>query len=95
MKFEQPKDPNVLKLGFLLSRTWKAPYTNGLTDIWRNRAREYWERIEKRFGLILSEHKTDWAVVDDVGPVVSTYATVRVVMPGERFKLPEGERLEQ
>jgi hypothetical protein len=92
-KFEEPDVP--FKVGQLRTRVWAAPYTNGLTDIWRRRCEEYWERIEKRFGVVMSDRKYDWAVDDALGPVVATYATPLYIVPGERFKLPKGERITQ
>ena len=90
--FEQARTP--FKVGQLRSKTWRAPFTNGLTDIWRRRCMEYWERIEKRYGVIFSEPRNDW--VDDPieGPCVSTFATPLAIVPGERFELPEGARMD-
>ena len=93
MKFEEPRTP--FKLGQLRTKTWKAPYTIGLTDEWRRRCEEYWERIEQRFGVVFSEPRHAWAMDDIFGPVVATYATPLMIIPGERFKLPEGERITQ
>jgi hypothetical protein len=83
--------PNVkIKVGkTLLTRSWKAPYTNGLTDIWRKRCREYWERIEQRFGYVMSEPRNDWVMDDDLGPVVVTYATPIAMLKGERIARPK------
>lgn len=91
LRFEQPRQP--FEYGELRSRVWQAPFTHGLTDVWRRRCNEYWARIEQRFGLIVSEPRHAWA--DDIihGPVVGTYAVVLVVLPGERFVIPAGERI--
>ncbi len=72
----------------LLTKTWKAPYTNGLTDIWRQRCMEYWERVEQRFGYVMSEPRNTWAMDDTHGPVVVTYATPIAMLKGERIKRP-------
>lgn len=90
-KFEAPKKPFVY--GELRSRVWQAPYTNGLTDVWRRRCMEYWERIEQRFGVIVSAPRNAWAMDDIYGPVVGTFAVVLLVMPGERFIVPAGEKI--
>lgn len=93
LKFEEPRTP--FEHGVLYTRTWTAPFTNGLTDSWRRRCFEYWERVERRFGVVMSEPRNDWAVDDIVGPVVVTYATLLYIVPGERFVLPAGERITQ
>lgn len=90
--FEQARVP--FKVGQLRTATWKAPFTHGMTDIWRRRCIEYWERIEKRFGVILSEPKYDWSDDPVHGPCVTTYATPLAIIPGERFELPEGARMD-
>jgi hypothetical protein len=87
--FERPKEP--LFVGKLLTRVWQAPYTNGLTDIWRRRCHEYWERVEQRFGIVVSEPRNAWDEVDGK-PVVATYATVLGILKGDRFDRPESER---
>lgn len=90
-KFEKPARP--FTYSELRSRVWQAPYTNGLTDIWRERCMEYWERIEQRFGVIMSSPRNAWAMDDIYGPVVGTFAVVLLVVPGQRFIVPAGERI--
>lgn len=92
--FEIPRK-GEMKAGVLYTRTWRAPFTNGLTDLWRRRCHEYWERIEKRYGVILSEPRNAWEDFPDTGPVVATYATVLAIVPGERYALPDGEKITQ
>jgi hypothetical protein len=82
LAFEKPDAP--FRVGQLLSKTWKAPYTNGLTDIWRQRCFEYWDRVSKRFGWVFSEPANDWSMDPIHGPVVTTFVTPLYEMPGER-----------
>lgn len=77
-----------LVLGQLYSMTWRAPYTSGLTDVWRERCREYWERVEQRFGIIVTERRDVWAVVEGVGPTVTTFAVPMVKLKGDRIPRP-------
>lgn len=90
--FEQAAVP--FKVGQLRSKTWRAPFTHGLTTIWRQRCNEYWERVEKRYGVIVSEPRNTWADDPVLGPVVVTFATPLAIVPGERFELPEGARMD-
>lgn len=80
--FEQV--PANWKPGLLLSRVWRAPFTHGLTDTWRIRCEEYWERIEQRYGVVLTDHRNTHAIDDIVGPVVATYAAIAWILPSER-----------
>ncbi len=87
--YERPKKP--FKLNTLYTRTWQAPFTNGLTDAWRQRCHEYWERVEQRFGVVFSEPTYTWDDDPVLGPVVMTAAAVLYVMPGERYDGPPTE----
>jgi hypothetical protein len=89
--FERPKKPYLI--GRLYTRVWRAPYTHGLTDVWRVRVAEYWPRVEQRFGVLFSEHKVDWAMDPDLGPVVMSAATCIAILKGERYDRPESERV--
>jgi hypothetical protein len=88
--FERPKTPFVV--GALRTRVWRAPFTNGLTDVWRQRCNEYWERVEQRFGIVVSEPRNAWYDDPDIGPVVASYVTVLGILKGDRFDRPESER---
>lgn len=90
-RFEAPRTP--FTYGELRSRVWQAPYANGLTDTWRQHCVAYWARIEQRFGVIMSAPRNAWTLDDVYGPVVGTFAVVLLVVPGERFILPAGERI--
>ena len=81
--FEQPKKP--FKFGTLYTKVWRAPFTHGLTDVWRRRCHEYWERVEHRFGIVVSEPRNAWADDPAIGPVVATYVTILAILPAERF----------
>lgn len=80
--FEQT--PAHWKPGTLLTKVWQAPMTHGLTDIWRQRCEGYWERIEQRYGVILTDHRNAWEGINGVGPVVATYAAILVILPATR-----------
>ena len=89
--YEKPKTP--FKVGELRTKVWRAPFTHGLTDLWRERCREYWERVEQRFGIVVSERADDWYDDPELGPCVMTAATVLVILKGDRVLVPAGERL--
>lgn len=84
--FDVPDTP--FKIGRLRSKVWRAPYTHGLTDTWRQRCMEYWERIEQRYGVVMSEPRNAWSDDPEVGPVVATYATPIAILKGTRIKRP-------
>lgn len=84
--FDVPEEP--FKIGRLRSKIWRAPYTHGLTNVWRRRCNEYWERVEERYGVVMSEPRHAWEMVDEVGPVVATYATPLAILKGERIARP-------
>lgn len=88
--FDTPKGD--WRKGAAKVRTWKAPYTHGLTDLWRKRCIEYWARVEARFGVIMSEPRNVWGMDPDIGPVVCTYAVVVAVVPGKRVEMPREEQ---
>ena len=75
--------------GILYTKTWRAPFTHGLTDVWRERCRAYWERVEQRFGVVFSERRDAWTDDPEIGPCVVTYATPIAIVPGERIPLGE------
>ena len=81
--FETPKTEFVINK--LYSKTWRAPFTNGLTDLWRQRCHEYWERVEQRFGVVFSEPRNAWTDDLEQGPCVVTYATPLAILSGERI----------
>jgi hypothetical protein len=88
--YEKPKTP--FKIGELKTRVWRAPFTTGLTDVWRKRCNEYWERVEQRFGIVVSEPQHAWDDDPEIGPVVATYATILGILKGDRYDVPESER---
>jgi hypothetical protein len=83
--WEKPRKGAMVK-GRLYVMSWRAPFTHGLTDLWRNRCREYWERIESRFGVVFSERRDAWSDDPVHGPCVTTMATVLLVLPGKRYE---------
>lgn len=78
--FEKPRKPYAV--GGLYSRTWTAPFVHGVTETWAARCRGYWERVEQRFGLILSDHRNAY---DEATGTITTFATVLMILPGERY----------
>lgn len=68
----------------LYTKTWQAPLVNGVTDEWRNRAAGYWERLEKKYGVIWSRPVIDYDA--ETGCIV-TMATPLVLVPGERYEV--------
>ena len=84
--FDVPKTP--FKLNELRTKVWRAPFTHGLTDEWRRRCNEYWERVEQRFGVVMSEPRHAWSDDPEIGPVVATYATPIAILNGERIARP-------
>lgn len=73
-------------LGVLYSKTWKAPFVNGVTDEWTQRVAGYWERIEQKYGLIMSQPAIDY--LDETG-TITTFATVLAIVPGERYRVED------
>lgn len=90
--FDVPNHPHgEFVLGKLYTKVWRAPYTHGLTDKWRQCCVEYWERVEQRFGYVFSEPKYTWSLDPDVGPVVMTAATPIAKLKGDRVPRPRSE----
>jgi hypothetical protein len=81
--YEKPDKP--FEIGQLRTKVWRAPFTHGLTDSWRRRCQEYWERVEQRFGVVMSEPRNAWSDEPGIGPVVATYATPLAILKGERM----------
>ena len=52
------------------------------------RTNEYWERVEQRFGVVMSEPRHAWSDDPEIGPVVATYATPIAILKGERIARP-------
>lgn len=78
--------------GQLLSRTWQAPVVHGVTQIWEERIRGYWERIEQRYGVVVSEPRN---VYDDATGTITTFAALTAVMQGvERRPMGRSEVLQ-
>jgi len=86
--------PAHWKPGLLLSSTWQAPFTHGLTDVWRERCEGYWERIEQRFGVVLTDHRNAWDEVPEVGPCVVTFAAILFILPDVERTAPRPKMLQ-
>lgn len=82
--FEAPRGKPFV-VGQLRTKVWAAPFTHGVTDIWARRCQEYWDRIEQRFGVVLTDHRNAWDTDPEHGSVIATYAVVLAILPGERY----------
>lgn len=71
--------------GTLLTKRYRAPGTHGVPKVWVERLTGYWERIERRYALVLSEHADGWSIEPGVGPIITSYATILAVLPVERI----------
>lgn len=74
--------PAHWKVGTLLTKTWQAPIVHGVTAIWAERCRGYWERIEQRYGVVLTDHRNAY---DDETGTITTFAAILVILPAERY----------
>jgi len=72
------------QMGKLYTKTWKAPFINGVTDEWTNRVAGYWERLEQKYGLIWSRPVITY---DDETGCIFTAATIVAIVPGERYSV--------
>lgn len=71
-------------VGTLYTMTWRTMGVMGVTDEWRKRVAEYWERIEKKYGVIWSAPVIDF---DDATGCIVTAATPLALIPGERYEV--------
>lgn len=71
-------------VGKLYTMTWRAPLVMGVTDEWRNRVAGYWERLEKKYGVIWSRPVIDY---DEETSCIVTMATPLALIPGERYEV--------
>lgn len=86
--YETPKKPFAIKT--LYTRTWQAPYVHGVNETWAKRAFEYWERIEQRFGVVMSDHRN---AHDEETGTITTFATCIAILKGERYPARQSEEL--
>jgi hypothetical protein len=86
--FEEAKEP--WRFGVLYTKTWRAPLVHGLTDIWRERCRQYWMSVERRFGVIFSERRDAY---DEYTETITTMATLLVILPAERYPARQSEEV--
>lgn len=77
-----------LRVGRLYTRTWQAPMVRGVTAIWEQRIRDYWSRVEQRFGIAVSEPRN---VFDGDLGTITTFATVLGVLKGDRYPARQSE----
>lgn len=71
-------------IGVLYTKTWQAPFINGVTDEWRQRVAGYWERLEQKHGVIWSKPVIDF---DEQTSCIVTAATPLALIPGERYEV--------
>lgn len=78
--------------GQLRTRTWRLPWIppQGERDpVWAKRAKDYWMRQERKYGLVMSDFTLMMDDVPGIGPVVTTAATVVMVLAGRRVPVNE------
>lgn len=87
--YRLPKAPFVE--GELRMKSWNAmlqPPTGDTDIVWSKRCKDYWELQERLYGIRLSDFTMFTGHVPNErgghDPVVSTYAVVLEVLPGER-----------
>lgn len=74
----KPPEPGQLRC-----KSWRLAIATAEDDpVWEKRAKEYWERQEQLFGLKFHERYTN--LVDNDELVITTYAVIERVLPGER-----------
>lgn len=74
-------------IGELRSRTWRLPIFDAKAEsspIWMKRAQEYWERQERKYGLVMSDFTLTAGNFPETGPVITTFSVVLEVLPGRR-----------
>lgn len=89
--FRPMKNPAVV--GELRSHTWAMEVylgpNDGISPVWSKRCREYWERQQQLYGIVLGDFTN---LVEPPDPAtgkpayISTYAPVLAILPGERHK---------
>lgn len=88
---------NPVRLGELRSRTWRLPlYTGKEADdpVWIKRAHDFWQRQMALYGYVVGDASLMADVDPDVGPVITTHATVLAIIPGDRvddYELPRSQ----
>lgn len=89
--FRTPKHP--LEVDMLMTKTWRLAVLTGkehLDPVWEDRARKFWERFERIYGVKMSNFTLLSDTFEDTGPVISTYSVIKAILPGDRvdgFKL--------
>jgi hypothetical protein len=69
------------ELGMLYSKTWAAPFVNGVNQTWAERCRGYWDRLGERYGYVFSDHRNAY---DEITATITTYATPIALLKGDR-----------
>ena len=81
--------PHMRKPGQLLSRTWQAPVVHGVTAIWEERIRGYWERVMLRYGVVVSAPRNEY---DAATGTITTFAALTAVLSGvQRYPKRQSE----
>lgn len=73
--------------GELRAKSWKLViYDESMerSPLWAQRAKDYWERQERKFGLVMSDFTLTVGNFPETGPVITTFSTVLRILPGRR-----------
>lgn len=79
-------------VGQLRVKTWAMQVFLSVDDatspVWEKRAREYWERQQHVYGLVMSNFTNSVEPPDPAGKPAffTTYSVVQAILPGERHK---------
>lgn len=80
---------NPAHVGEVRAKSWPLALVTGKeheSPLWSQRAREYWERQERRFGLRMSHFTLTVGNFRETGPVITTFSVVEAVLPGRRVE---------
>lgn len=73
-------------VGQVRKRTWRPPIISDIQPndpLWNGRFRAYWDLQARTYGIKFGAY-TWRAWEDENGPLVTTWAIVEAIMPGER-----------
>jgi len=74
-------------VGEVRTRSWQLAMVTGKeheSPFWADRARGYWERHGRRFGLRMSNFTLVTGDFPETGPVITTVSVVEEILPGRR-----------
>lgn len=77
---------NAPYVGQVRKRTWRPPIISDIQPndpVWHGRFRDFWDLQARTYGLKFGAYT--WRAWEDAdGPLVTTWAIVEAIMPGER-----------